>query len=121
MTKSDRIADLLADLRVERMALMAKLDAVDLVLDNLARVYDVPAPIARPARTVRVEQQGEDSDAAGRRATILAFIQGNAGATTLGALRAHTKKMDPKARGNALQQLKLTGRIQRKGNAWVAV
>lgn len=120
MTKSDRITDLLADLRIERMALMAKLDAVDLVLDNLARVYDVP-PTARPARTVRVQQQGEDSDAAGRRATILAFIQGNAGATTLGALRAHTKKMDPKARGNALQQLKLTGRIQRKGNAWVAV
>lgn len=124
MTAPKAIVDTLAALRSERGPLAARLDAIDLAIENLSRVYGIsgtpqPLPMTRllPKKPRAVK---EDGDAMARRETLLAVIGRADLGLTLSQLRNATPKMDGKDRSNALQSLKALGKIKRDGNAWRA-
>jgi hypothetical protein len=118
------VAGVMAELRTERAACSARLDALDLAIENLQRVFalDEPEPLAlvRSKKTPghRKAVQG-DTEAAGRRAELLRVIAASPVGVTIGELRKKTPKMDGADRSNALTKLKLRGEIKRQGNAWV--
>jgi hypothetical protein len=109
MTPDASVTALIADLHAKRRALQASIDAVDLVLENLARVY----PAAAPPGAV-------GSAAAARRAELLELLRARGG-LTMPELRAVTPRMPAPARRNALQVLKVHGAIKRVHRKWVAV
>ena len=128
------ILEAITALRAERAPLAEKLDAIDIALKSLSGIWPsrAPAIVHRKAKTARHtkrdapvqrkdEQEHEDGDAAERRTALLAAISKSAMGLTLAELRNLTPKMDPIARGNALQTLKAKQQIRREGNAWVAV
>jgi len=116
MSTPKAIIDAITELRRERTPLAARLDAIDLAIDNLTRVYGISGidqrlPIDRP-RVVRRKEApvAEDSDASARRDALLSVIGKSDVGLTLSELRKATPKMDGKDRSNA----------QRAGNAWKA-
>ncbi len=112
-------------LRAERPPLGARLDAIDLALDNLVRVWPPTLTRAAPTRKKAAPPQpirlvaGDSSAASHRRDVLLAAIGKSDAGLTLAELRKQTPKMDGKDRSNALQQLKAAKQIRRAGNAWV--
>jgi hypothetical protein len=120
------VTDTIAALRQERVPLASRLDAIDLTIDNLSRVYGLhgtPQPLPLAERKPRLVAKGKREDASGeaveRRALLLKVIGDSQVGLTLSDLRKRTPKMDGKARSNALQILKADGAIRRAGNTWV--
>jgi len=124
------VTDTITALRGERTPLAARLDAIDLAIDNLSRVYGLhgtpqPLPLeprakGGPKLVRRAKAGSDDSEAAARRDVLLTAIGRSEFGLTLAELRKHTPKMDGKDRSNALQALKALGKIRRVGNTWKA-
>ncbi len=117
------IAAALAELQSERRAVGARLDALDLAIDNVQRAYGLNGHASPPAAAKTSGKRpaaSSDSAAAERRAFLLKEIQKCEAGLTLADLRNATPKMDGKDRSNALQLLKAEGLIKRAGNAWTA-
>lgn len=126
------VVDCIAAMREERVPLAARLDAIDLAIDNLSRVWGlhgIPQPLpmerrekppkaAKPTKLHRVDPS-DDSGAASRRDLILTTIVRSEVGMTIGELRRALPKIDGKDRSNALYKLKADGAIKRVGNAWV--
>lgn len=120
------IADTLAALSAERQPLQARMDALDLAIDNLRRLWPVQAGRQKAQKTAKSKPPKEPrirpetgTAAAIRRELLLSLIGKAPVGLSAGELRKQTPKMDTKDRGNALQLLKLAGSIRRAGNAWV--
>lgn len=89
------------------------------VLDNPVRKALV-AKVTRARRFKRPPASAPDAtEAAQRRAELLAVIRKQEHGATVADLKRLTPKMDGIARSNELQRLKAAGSIQRAGNAWV--
>ena len=130
------VTDTIAALRDERLPLAARLDAIDLAIDNLSRVYGLHGmpqalPLERPdvARRkpgrpkrapVAVPVTGRSAGAVARRDLIAGLIDRAPHGLTIAELKKATPKMDDKDRSNALTILRVSGRIERSGNSWVA-
>lgn len=105
-------------LRTERSAVAARLDAIDLALDNLRRLYPESTPA--PARHQRRAPASEAATL--RRMAIMTAIRQSAdGGLTIRQLKAATSTMDGKARSNALMILKAAKQIRRVRGRWLAV
>lgn len=125
MRAPKHISEVMDALHQERIVAQAKLDAIELAIDNLSRVWtiDVDAPTVSKAKPVpsveprRGRPVSDDVDS--RNDALFSLIAKSPVGLTNSELRMKTKDMDGKARSNALQRLKLTGRIQRAGNTWV--
>lgn len=128
MNLQKSVTNTIAAMRAERGPLAARLDAIDLAIENLSRVYGLhgspqPAPlkavraVRRAPRQTRAPSDGGAASA--RRDEILTIIGRAAVGSTAADIRKQTPKMDSKARSNALSILKATGRIKRAGNTWV--
>lgn len=122
-----QIASVLADLRSERLAVAARLDAIDLALDNLGRVYGEPVRAvkdkpSKPSKPQAVKRFSSVTslDADTRRDQLLTVIKKFDVGVTMAELRKALPNMDGKARSNALQNLKTSGAIRRAGNTWKA-
>ncbi len=110
MTIPKSVTDTIAALRAERSPLTARLDAIDLVLENLTRVWPV-------------DDGGEKSGgggAAARRDELLAVITQHAGGCTLKDLRQAAPPMRWTDRSNALATLKRDKQIRRVGTKWIS-
>lgn len=128
MSTPKSVTDVIAALRAERGPLAARLDAIDLAIDNLSRVFGINGtpqalPLeAKPERRKKPRLKlsgGGKNDAAQRRDLLLAIIGRSDVGVTISQLRKATPKMDGKDRSNAVQQLKAAGQIKRAGNSWV--
>jgi ribosomal protein S30 len=112
----------LAELQSERRAAGARVDALDLAIDNLQRAYGLNghATSTSPATPRQARRAARDDGASDeRRELILTALARSEHGLTLGELRKATPKMDGKARSNVLQRLKAAGKVKRAGNAWV--
>lgn len=128
MTVPKSVLDTIAGLRSERLPLASRLDAIDLAIDNLSRVYGLhgtpqPLPLEAPRKArkpaaVKLRAVRDTSGAEERRALLLSMIGKSDVGVTLAEIRKQTPKMDDKARTNALQLLRTAGKIKREGNAW---
>jgi len=105
------VARLIADLQDKRRTLQASLDAVELLLVNVQRVYPMGAAAAA---------NGAHSPAAARRAVLLELLGATAAGLTMKELQAQTPLMAAAARRNALHVLKIGGRIKHVGKKWIA-
>lgn len=105
------VARLIADLQDKRRALQASLDAVELLLVNVQRVY--PTGVVAPVN-------GGPSSAAERRLMLLERLEATAAGLTMKELQAQTPLMAAAARRNALHTLKTRGQIKHVGKKWVA-
>lgn len=131
------VTEVIAQLRAERTPLAARLDALDLAIDNLNRVYGLsgtpqPEPLAQPkVRRQRVVRKlvetpkpeatlGRSVEAAARRDELLGLIAKSEYGLTAKELKKATPKMAEQDRSNALTALRMTGRIKRQGNVWAA-
>jgi hypothetical protein len=124
------VVAIIAQLRAERSPLAARLDAIDLAIENLGRVYGLhgqpQAQVSeRRQQPERREKAGirlvaEDGNAVARREQLLTVIGKSPVGLTLSDLRKQTPKMDGKDRSIALQILKAKKQIKRAGNAWIA-
>lgn len=124
------VTDTIALLRQERAPVAARLDAIDLAIDNLTRVWGVHGvpqalPLERrqkerrvPRRAAATKAAPGDGAALKRREILRAVIHKAPHGITLGDLRKQTAAIDGKDRSNALQQLKVAGEIVRVGNTW---
>lgn len=108
------VTDAMVALRAERGPLAARLDAIDLALDNLSRVWPTDT---EPARRGRRAEKG-DSKATQRREVVFEAIESSAAGLNGRALREQTSKMSGKDRSNAIQTLKAAHRIRRAGKVW---
>jgi hypothetical protein len=132
------VTEALAALREARAPLAARLDAIDLAIDNVARVWGVNGAAASPAavkarRRAGTKRQGAPvkratkaravkvagGAAAERRSTLLALIEKADVGLTHADLCTRTPKMDGVGRRNALNTLRVAGQIRRAGNTWV--
>lgn len=131
------VTDTIAALKAERGPLAARLDAIDLAIDNLSRVYGLHGtpqplpltverrtkerrkPVTKPRAVASATPEKGNSAAAERRDLILALIEKSDVGLTLAEIRKQTAKMDDKDRGNAIQGLRMQEKIRRAGNAWV--
>lgn len=122
------VIDTIAALRAERVPVAARLDAIDLAIDNLSRAWSIGGEVQEPIAFERRKQPrivrshnavGDSSEAAERRKEILRLIFESEAGMTAAELRKHTPKMDVKDRSNALSVLKTKGEIRRAGNMWV--
>lgn len=126
------VAKTLTAMRAERTPIAARLDAIDLAIANVERIWEPSAEAApavqkkrpyvkraaqKPAPVAKADA-AESGPAGERRTTLLTLIVKSEVGLTLGELRKLTPKMDGKDRSNALQQLKATGEIRRAGNTW---
>ena len=121
MSTPKSLPEILTALRAERHLRQAQLDAIDLAIENLQRVW----PEAPPTRKTRPSKRqaraaGDSSEAETRRQTVLALITKAENGATIADLRRWTPRMGAKDRSNAIQQLKAQKKIQRAGNAWKA-
>jgi hypothetical protein len=123
------IIDTVAALRQERIPLAARLDAIDLAIESLSRVYGIngtpqPLPfvaaVAKPRKGKKAPVAPDSSDASERRDVLLALIAKSAVGLTGPELKKSTPKMGDKDRSNTIQQLKARGQIKRAGNTWIA-
>lgn len=136
------VVECLQGLRDERVPLAARIDAIDLAVDNLNRVYGLhgtPQPLPLERRQVRrprtladavkrhagkpqggTEAKGDTSVATERREALLSAITKSAVGLTAAELRAKFPKYASQDRSNTLNNLKLAGKIKRSGNTWVA-
>ena len=122
------ITDTIAALKAERGPLASRLDAIDLAIENLSRVYGLsgipqPAPLRIERRAVKQAKgstKGGDSAAVERCEALLTLIRKAENGATIADLRKATPKMEGKDRSNSLHVLKAKGRIRRAGNTWVA-
>lgn len=124
------ITDTIAALKTERGPLAARLDAIDLAIDNLSRVYGLdgapqPMPLhlerrktRRPTKATKAPES--DGTVAVRCAALLTIIAKAENGATIADLRKATPKMDGKDRSNSLYTLKAKGQIRRAGNTWKA-
>lgn len=129
MATSTSISDCLTELRTERHAVSARLDALDLAIMNLELVYGAApkrpatkakrAPVRKAPAAVGPVAVDDGTDASQRRAFVLALIAKAEVGLTGGEIRKHTPKMSAKERSNAIQILKARGEIRRTGNTWV--
>jgi hypothetical protein len=103
-------------LEAERAALGPRIDAIELALDNLRRIYLPPAP-ARPHGGARRAKPG--SAASRREALLLSIDGGPSSGVSLDELRRAHPKVNDAAIRNALQVLKKQGHIKRAGMLWV--
>jgi hypothetical protein len=120
--------ELTAILRQTRAGVQARLDAIDLVLENLQRLGPigvVDGALERPQRGRRrrsdrsVKPRSSDSAAEERRQQLHQAIAKAPHGLTVADLRKAFPKMDGKARSNALHYLKHAGYVSRRGNSWV--
>lgn len=128
-TTLKHVALVVMDLRAERAGVAARLDAIDLALANLARVYNengatqtpstTRARKASPRRAVTA-RRGVEAEVTERDSLLLKAIRESAHGRTAGELRRATPNMLNKDRANRLQILKRAGAITRSGNAWIA-
>ena len=137
MSPPKSFTDCLKALQAERATVQTRLDAIELALDNLTRIWEV-APTRRPRRRkapravterrqtarrqVRTGPVGVvkgHPDDVQRRETLLSVIGRSEVGCTIADLRKATPKMDGAARSRAIQQLKAQRLIRRAGNAWV--
>jgi len=125
------ITDTIAALKAERGPLAARLDAIDLAIDNLSRVFGLsgtpqPEPLRVERRKTRrvwppkSKGEREDTAAVERREALLAVIAKHETGATIADLRKHAPKITGKDRSNALFRLKALGKIKRAGNTWKA-
>jgi hypothetical protein len=101
-------------LEAERAALGPRIDAIELALDNLRRIY-LPPAAPRPHGGARRAKPGS---AASRRDLMLEAIAGTQG-ISLGELRKRLPRVDDAALRNGVQVLKKQGRIRLAGKLWV--
>lgn len=116
------VAPALARLRADRAPLAARLDAIDLAIENLTRAYEpIAAKAAAPAAAVHRRRARRDmTSAAERRTTLLALIARAPRGLTAAELRLQTPEIDGKARSNALERLRREAQIVRDGRTWRA-
>ena len=132
MSPPKSFTDCLEALRAERAAVQARLDAIELALDNLTRIWEVAPPRRtqprKAPRTVArrsVVRRGPvgvvkgHPDDVQRREMLLSVIGRSEVGCTIADLRKATPKMDGAARSRAIQQLKAQRLIRRAGNTWV--
>lgn len=121
------VSETIAALRTERTPLAARLDAIDLAIENLSRVYGLhgtpqPVPLSKaPHGRVKPETEPRNTEAQARRDIILALIGKAEYGLTAADLRKGTAKMADKDRSNALSVLRMSGKIKRAGNTWTRV
>lgn len=128
-TTPKAVLDVIALLKAEQAPLTARLDAIELTIDNLNRVWGLhgtpqplPLTIERPAKVRKVKSLAaavEGSEAVVRRALLLGLIEKSGTGLTLAEIRKHTPELDNHTRANALNTLRVKGHIRRAGNAWV--
>ena len=112
------VQDTISALREERQRVSARLDAIDLSIENLGRVFpQTTVGVAAPSRQVRVNK---DSDAERRRDMVLATISRARAGLTGRQVRNGTPGLKSKELSNALQGLKARKQIRRSGKTWVA-
>lgn len=120
------VADIIFALRQERIPLASRLDAIDLAIDNLNRVYGIhgeqPALVERRREKKARKPRTEDGNTAAmeRRTLLLSVIRKAPHGVTALDLKRATPNMDPKDRANALSVLKAKGEVKRAGNTWLA-
>ncbi len=129
MSTPKAITDTIAALKSERGPLASRLDAIDLAIENLSRVYGIhgkpqPLPLHVERRKSRrvwpVKGKPENDTVAVERCDLLLAIIGKAeNGATIADLRKATPKMEGKDRSNSLYTLKAKGKIRRAGNTWV--
>lgn len=134
MNTPKAVIDTIAALKAERGPLGARIDAIDLAIDNLSRVYGLhgtpqPLPLNVERRKTRrvwptkekaADATKVDTASAERCETLLSIIGKAQNGATIADLRKATPRMDGKDRSNSLYVLKAKGRIRRAGNTWVA-
>lgn len=127
------VTETIAALQAERMPLASRIDAIDLAIDNLSRIYGLhgsPQPLPLDGRSVKEQQnprviqrakvdRGRGSDADQRREDIYRLISLSPVGLTAADLKKQMPKLDTATRSNALYKLKTDGRIRRAGNTWV--
>lgn len=129
------VIDSLAAMGAERVIVSARLDAIDLAIANLSRVYGLNgAPHAEgsaepqrrkyqrriPDAGPKAVASGDTSDAEERRGLFFKAINQSSAGLTIAELKKQFPKVSPKDRSNALTILKAKGQIRRAGNAWQA-
>lgn len=119
----DGVASTITALRAQRQCLAAQLDAIDLALENLLRVWPERAvrKVSKPPKTRLVRRRRvavNDSGAVERRDRIVAALKGSA-VGLRGRELLKTAQCTGKELSNSLQILKAKGQIKRAGNAWV--
>lgn len=130
MSVPKHVIETLATLRSERSPLAGRLDAIDLAIENLSRVWGLGGqaqatiPFVRHAPLEKASKPNgsvasDTSEASARRSVLSDFIRRSESGMTTAELRKHTPKMDPKDRQNALTTLKAKGEIRRVGNMWI--
>lgn len=131
MNPPKAVLETIATLKAERGPLASRLDAIDLAIDNLSRVYGLhgtpqPLPLERrpterrAGRTPKIVKGAKVTGSAiERREVVLTAIAKSEVGLTLEGLRKITPTMDSKDRSNAIQILKADGKIKRSGNTWV--
>jgi len=113
------VQDTISALREERQRVSARLDAIELSIENLGRVFpETTVGVAAPSRQVRVSK---DSDAERRREMVLATISRARAGLTGRQVRKGTPGLKSKELSNALQGLKARKQIRRSGKTWVAM
>lgn len=125
------VVDTIAALRSERVPVAARLDAIDLAIDNLSRAWSIGGEVQTPIAFERRKQprlvkpskaddkEPDSTDAAQRRKELLRLIFESEAGMTGAEIRKHTPTMGVKDRSNALSTLKLKGEIRRAGNMWI--
>ncbi len=115
------VLETMAQLQAARGPLSAQLDAIDLALENLRRVWPVRAGPATASRVTRrrLRVVAPDSAAAQRRGLLLTAITDATAGLTGSQLRRQFPTISSKDQSNALQKLKAAKQIRRSGQAWV--
>lgn len=124
-------------LQTERHVVSARLDALDIAINNLellwpavrmtpAKPRSVPArrrtkSAVAPRRVAPTKAAGDTSDAAARRELLLDAIVKSEVGLTRGEIQSRFPKMSEQDQRNGLQVLKEKGHIKRAGNSWVKV
>lgn len=129
MSMNKSVTEVVAALRAERVPLAARLDAIDLAIDNLCRVFGIngaaqPLPLEAPERRkkprlVRAAPDGGEAEA--RRQVLLTVLGRAPVGMTASELRKATPKMESQDRANALTVLKAKKLVKRAGNTWIKV
>jgi hypothetical protein len=113
------ISEVLVTLKTERLAVSARLDAIDLAIENLQRAFPTAKSAKKEAAPKVRRIASDDGDAASRRDLLLTAIGRAEMGLTIGDLRRLLPKIEGKERSNALHILKTAGAIKRVGNAWM--
>lgn len=117
------VVEVIEQLRQERMPLADRVDAIDLAIENLQRIWgvhgDQPTLAFEQKSRVLAKSTNQTSTAQERQDVLLTLLSKAEHGLTLMDLRGLTPKMSGKDRSNALQRLKALGHIKRSRKLWL--